>query len=53
MLTTDGAKWKILSAPTSMDLVNVAAKDAKHADVTVSDASMYSTKDGGKTWQPK
>ncbi len=53
MLTTDGAKWKTLSAPTSMDLVNVMAKDAKHADVTVSDGSMYSTKDGGKTWQPK
>lgn len=53
LLTADGTTWKVLPAPTSMDLVNVIAKDAKHAGVTASDGSMLKTKDGGKTWQTK
>jgi hypothetical protein len=53
LLTTDGITWKVLSAPTSSDLVNVTATDKNHAGVIASDGSIFKTKDGGKTWQTK
>ena len=48
--TTDGQHWKILSAPTTMDLVRVQARTEDVAMVVAAGGLSYYTMDGGKTW---
>ena len=48
--TVNGTDWKQVAAPTSQDLTSVIAWSAKRAQVTAADASVFVTKDGGKSW---
>jgi hypothetical protein len=48
--TANGTDWKQVTAPTSQDLTGVTAWSAKRAQVTAADASVFVTKDGGKSW---
>jgi hypothetical protein len=48
--TVNGTDWKQVAAPTSQDLTAVTAWSAKRAQVTAADASVFVTKDGGKSW---
>jgi photosynthesis system II assembly factor YCF48-like protein len=49
--TTDGERWEKVTAPATVDLVGVQARDAKSAEVTAADGRKFSTEDGGKTWR--
>lgn len=53
LLTTDGAHWKKLLAPAAADLAGVEAQDSLQASVTATDGRVFSTTDGGHTWQQK
>jgi hypothetical protein len=48
--TANGTDWKQVATPTLQDLTGVTASNAKHAQVTAADASVFVTKDGGKSW---
>jgi hypothetical protein len=50
LLSGDGATWQPRPFPEKVDLVAVAAIDAKTATVTTSDGRRFSTLDGGATW---
>jgi hypothetical protein len=48
--TVNGANWKQVAAPTTLDLTHVTVWSAKRAQVSAGDGSSYVTKDGGKSW---
>ena len=48
--TVNGADWKQVAAPTTLDLTHVTVWSTKHAQVRAADGSSYVTKDGGKSW---
>jgi hypothetical protein len=50
LLSTDGASWRRLVFPESVDLRAVTATDAENATVTTVDGRSFSTADGGRTW---
>lgn len=50
LLTTDGASWRRIGFPESVDLVAVEATDDAHATVTTATGRRFSTDDGGRTW---
>lgn len=51
LLTTDGRTWRRLTFPEPVDLSAIRAESADAATVTTTDGRVFSTKDGGKTWQ--
>lgn len=51
LLTTDGRTWRRLAFPEPVDLSAIRAESADAATVTTADGRVFSTKDGGKTWQ--
>ena len=51
ILTVDGRTWRPLTFPEPVDLVSVQAVDARAATVTAADGRLFSTADGGLTWQ--
>ncbi|HXW82865.1 MAG TPA: hypothetical protein VEJ86_00530 [Candidatus Binataceae bacterium] len=51
LLTTDASNWRLLTAPTSADLVRVDSTAAATATVTAADGARWSTHDAGVTWQ--
>jgi hypothetical protein len=50
LLSVDGKTWQRRPFPEAVDLVAVAATDAKRATLTTSDGRRFSTSDGGATW---
>ncbi len=50
MQTTDGRTWRRVAFPEITDLSAVRATDARTASVTTADGRMFSTSDGGVTW---
>jgi hypothetical protein len=50
MLTTDGRTWRRVAFPEITDLSSVRATDARTASITTADGRMFSTSDGGVTW---
>jgi Putative zinc-finger len=50
LLTTDGAPWRRIDFPESVDLVSIQASDASHATVTSAAGRTFSTGDGGRSW---
>ena len=51
LLTVDGQTWRRIEFPVaSVDLVAVAAQDARTATVTATDGRNYRTVDAGRTW---
>jgi photosystem II stability/assembly factor-like uncharacterized protein len=50
LLSADGVTWQPRPFREKVDLVAVAAIDAKTATVTTSDGRRFSTLDGGATW---
>jgi hypothetical protein len=51
LLTTDGRRFQRIPFPASADLVAVRATDARSATVVGSDGRMFTTADGGATWE--
>ena len=51
LLTTDARSWRRIAFPEAVDLLSVRAADDKIASVTTSDGRVFSTTDGGQTWQ--
>jgi photosystem II stability/assembly factor-like uncharacterized protein len=49
--TTDGLTWQVIAAPTTADLVSIAALDERRATVRTADGFTYDTGDGGATWR--
>jgi hypothetical protein len=47
----DGRTWQRLAFPESIDLRGVRASDEAHAIVTAADGRIFTTVDGGQTWQ--
>ena len=50
--TTDGKHWRKIPAPATANLVSVDARNKRSATVTTADGRIFSTEDGGRTWQP-
>ena len=51
LLTVDGQTWRRIEFPVaSVDLVAVAAQDARTATATATDGRTYRTVDAGRTW---
>jgi hypothetical protein len=50
LLSAEGTTWQPRPFPEKVDLVAVAAVDAKTATVTTADGRRFSTLDGGATW---
>jgi hypothetical protein len=51
LVTTDGRTWRRVTFPEPVDLSAIRAESADAATVTTADGRVFSTKDGGKTWQ--
>ena len=51
LMTNDGKNWEQIPSATSVDLVAVTAADATSATVTAADGRIFSTQNGGVTWQ--
>ncbi len=51
--TANGTDWKQVATPTFQDLTGVTASNAKRARVTAADASVFVTRDGGKSWSQR
>jgi hypothetical protein len=49
--TIDGTAFDRVSSPTGADLISVRADDGSRASVTSADGRVYSTTDGGVSWQ--
>jgi hypothetical protein len=49
--TTDGRNFSRVTFPEMTDLSSVQATDARSASVTASDGRVFTTSDGGVTWQ--
>jgi hypothetical protein len=50
LLTTDGAHWRRIGLPETVDLVAIEATDGSHATVTTVTGRRFTTSDGGMTW---
>ena len=50
VVTTDGRAWQPIKFPESVDLIAVAASNARAATVTTVDGRRFATTDGGRTW---
>lgn len=50
LLTTDGRTWRRLSAPTSEDLVGVAATGERAATIRTASGQTFQTTDAGVSW---
>jgi len=50
LLTTDGRTWRRVAFPEMTDLSAVRATDARTASVSTADGRIFSTSDGGATW---
>jgi hypothetical protein len=50
LLTADGVRWSRPVFPQTIDLVAVAATDARAAVVTTADGRRFRTDDGGRSW---
>lgn len=50
LLTVDGRTWQKIRFPETVDLLGVAATDARIATVMTADKRMFGTTDGGLTW---
>jgi hypothetical protein len=50
--TTDGVSWQWRSLPERVDVMAIAATDARTATVTARDGRRFVTHDGGLTWVP-
>jgi putative zinc finger protein len=48
--TTDGEHWQRLVPPTTSDLTQIRARDAKSATVRTARGERFSTEDGGQSW---
>lgn len=48
--TTDGEHWQRLVPPTTSDLTEIRARNAKSATVRTASGERFSTKDGGQSW---
>ena len=53
LVTTDGTQFTRVGTPATLDLVPVAATDARTATVTAADGRRFRTTDQGATWTPK
>jgi hypothetical protein len=51
LMTNDGKNWKQIPSAASVDLVAVTAANATSAAVTAADGRIFSTQNGGVTWQ--
>ncbi len=51
LLSTDGRSWRRVAFPEITDLSAVEATDARTASVSTADGRIFSTSDGGATWQ--
>lgn len=50
LLTTDGRTWRRVAFPEITDLSSVRATDARTASVSTANGRIFSTSDGGLTW---
>ncbi len=50
--TADGHTFERVSFPVATKLSAVTAIDADRATVTTADGRVFTTTDGGRTWQP-
>jgi hypothetical protein len=50
LVTADGRTWRRATFPHAIDLLSVAATDARNAIVTAADKRVFVTSDGGATW---
>jgi len=50
LLSTDGRTWRRLAFPEMTDLSAVRATDARTASVSTADGRLFTTSDGGVTW---
>ena len=53
LTTTDGLRFARVNPPAAIDLVSVAATDARSATVTAIDGRRFHTADQGATWTPQ
>jgi photosystem II stability/assembly factor-like uncharacterized protein len=53
LLSTDGRSWRRLRFPEAIDLTGIDASSATTAAITTVDARVFTTSDGGETWQRK
>jgi hypothetical protein len=53
LLTTDSRSWRRVPFPEAVDLTGVEASGDTNATVTTADARVFTTSDGGLTWQRK
>lgn len=51
LVSTDGRTWRRLAFPEITDLSSVLATDARTASVSTADGRIFSTSDGGLTWE--
>jgi photosystem II stability/assembly factor-like uncharacterized protein len=51
LLTIDGRSWRRVAFPDATDLSAVRATDARTASVSTADGRIFSTSDGGVTWE--
>jgi hypothetical protein len=51
--TNDGKHWRQVSSPVAADFVSIKARDKRHATVATADGRIFSTVNGGRTWQPR
>jgi hypothetical protein len=51
LLSTDGRTWRRVAFPEMTDLSAVRATDARTASVSTADGRIFSTSDGGATWE--
>jgi hypothetical protein len=51
MLSTDGRTWRRVAFPETADLSAVRATDARTASVSTADGRIFSTSNGGVTWE--
>ena len=53
LVSTNGTQFTRVGTPTTLDLVQVAATDARTAVVTAADGRRFRTADQGATWTPQ
>jgi photosystem II stability/assembly factor-like uncharacterized protein len=51
LVSQDGQRWQRVAFPEAIDLTAIRAINGSNATVTAADGRVFSTTDGGKTWQ--